>query len=78
MTAHSTSTPALNASTMTRPSWVKAPSSAATSSSSWRTLAMPTEEPSRAGLTNSGRPSAASSSRTAPGASRQRASRMAT
>ena len=50
--------PALNASTITRPSWANAPSSAASSSSAPRTLAIPTEEPSRAGLTNSGSPSA--------------------
>ena len=77
MTAHSTSTPGLNASTITRPSWANAPSSAASSSSAPRTFAMPTDEPSRAGLTKSGSPSAASSARTASGSARQRASRTA-
>ena len=45
------------------------------SSEASRTLAIPTDEPSRAGLTNSGSPSGASSARTASGSARQRASR---
>jgi hypothetical protein len=59
--------PPENASTITRPSWPKAVSSAPSISSASLTLTMPTEEPSRAGLTNSGSPSAARRSRTPPG-----------
>ena len=59
--------PSENASTITSPSWPNAVSSAPSSSSASVTLTMPTEEPSRAGLTNSGRPSAASRARTPDG-----------
>ena len=45
------------------------------SSASATTFAMPTDEPSRAGLTNTGMPSPASSARTASGSARQRCSR---
>ena len=55
ITEHSTSMPAEKPSTITSESWAKAASSAGPSSASDQTLAIPTEEPSRAGLTNTGR-----------------------
>ena len=67
--------PAEKPSTMTRESWAKAASSAGPSSDSDQTFAIPTEEPSRAGLTKTGVPRTASSRATASGSSRQRASR---
>jgi hypothetical protein len=77
ITEHSTSMPEENASTITSGSWPNASSSAGPSSASEKTLAMPTEEPSRAGLTKTGVPSAASSWRTTSGSARQRGSRTA-
>jgi hypothetical protein len=62
-------------STITRLSCAKAASSAAVSSTSETTFAIPTEEPSRAGLTKTGMPSTPSSRRTASGSACQRASR---
>ncbi len=67
--------PAEKPSTITRLSCANAASSAGPSSASDQTFAMPTEEPSRAGLTNTGVPSAASSRCTASGSACQRASR---
>ena len=67
--------PAENPSTITRLSCVKAASSASARSASEATLAIPTDEPRRAGLTKTGVPSTASSRRTASGSRRQRASR---
>ena len=59
--------PSEKPSTMTRLSWAKAASSAPPISASDHTLLIPTEEPSRAGLTNTGVPSTVSSWRTASG-----------
>ena len=77
ITEHSTSIPSEKPSTMTRLSCAKAASSAAPISASDHTLLIPTEEPSRAGLTNTGVPSTVSSCRTASGSPRQRCSRTA-
>ena len=70
--------PSEKPSTITSPSWRNAVSSAPSISSASVTLTIPTEEPRRAGLMKTGSPSAASSSRTAAGASCQRGSRTAT
>ena len=64
-TEHSTSMPVLIASTMTDGSWTNAASSAAPSPSADTTFAIPTDDPRRAGLTNTGRPSGASEASTA-------------
>jgi hypothetical protein len=64
-------------STMTSGSCPKASSSAAVISASDHALWIPTEDPNRAGLTNTGVPSTASSARTAAGSARQRCSRTA-
>ena len=77
ITEHSTSMPLENASTITRPSCANADSSAASRSASDHAFAIPTDDPSRAGLTNSGVPSTASSVRTTSGSARQRCSRTA-
>jgi hypothetical protein len=74
ITEHSTSRPAAAASTIARGSWASAESSAADSWSGVETLAIPTDEPSEPGLTNTGRPSPASSSSTRWGSARHRAS----
>jgi hypothetical protein len=55
-TEHSTSRPDAEASTITRGSWRSASSTAASSSSSRSTRVMPTLEPRREGLTQSGSP----------------------
>ena len=54
ITEHSTSRPSANASTMASASWANAAPSAAGSSSALATRAIPTDDPSRAGLTNTG------------------------
>ena len=72
-TEHSTSIPRAIASTMTFGSCTNAASSAAPSPSAVTTFAIPTDDPSRAGLTNTGSPSAASSASTASRADAQRA-----
>ena len=69
--------PSENASAITRLSCANAPSRAASRSASPHALAIPTDEPSRAGLTNTGVPSTASSLRTTAGSLRQRCSRTA-
>ncbi len=56
-TEHSTSRPRAEASTITRGSWRSASSTASSSCSSRSTRVMPTLEPSREGLTQSGSPS---------------------
>src|SRR3954447_8512313 len=68
--------PSENPSAITRPSWANAPSIAASRSASPHALAIPTEDPSRAGLTNTGVPSTASSLRTAAGPGGQRGRRL--
>ena len=55
---HSTSRPSAGASTITRGSWRRASSTAASSASRLSTRLIPTLDPSREGFTQSGRPSA--------------------
>ena len=69
--------PGENASTIASESCANAPSSASATPASDHALAIPTDEPSRAGLTNTGAPSTASSRLTASGSARQRGSRTA-
>jgi hypothetical protein len=77
VTAHSTSIPGENASTIASPSCWNAVSSAPSSSSAPDTFEIPTEDPSRAGLTNSGSPSSSNDARTASGVSCHAVSRTA-
>ena len=63
-TAHSTSIPSTAASTSTLGSWARAASMASSSPSGPVTREIPMLEPPRAGLTNTGQPSSAISSRT--------------
>ena len=60
---HSTSAPSAWASMITRGSWRRAASTAASSSAASVTLLMPTLEPRRDGLTQSGSPSSSAASR---------------
>ena len=53
-TPTSTSTPGWNSSTSTLSSWRRASATAASSSSAVRAFEIPTDEPSRAGFTNTG------------------------
>ena len=55
-TPHSTSTPSTNSSTSTFSSWRNASSMPASSSSGVVAFVIPTDEPSRAGFTNTGKP----------------------
>ena len=75
ITEHSTSSPAACASTIARESWASAASTAAASSCGVVAFPMPTEEPSATGLTNTGRPSAASSASAPSRSAFQRSSR---
>src|SRR5207244_13412919 len=62
-TPHSTSTPDTNSSTSTFSSWRNASSTAGASPSSEPTFVIPTEEPSRAGLPQTGKPQGLSGAR---------------
>src|ERR1700733_10857531 len=66
-TEHSTSRPSAAASTIATESWASAVASAPSSCSISTTREIPTDEPSRAGLTTTGRPSEAIRSRTPAG-----------
>ena len=63
-TAHSTSIPSTAASTSTLGSCTRAASMASSRSAAEATRVIPTLDPPRAGLTNTGKPSSAISSRT--------------